>query len=534
MDACRGQAEILVVTPGVGVEVEPGPCSKVHLLALPPAGGGLEGLKREVERLKPSRVVVVVDPSRPEAAVYAVLAAAAAAGPTLVAVRGEGGAAGLARRALEEYGLEAAKAGSDEELLDLAVKALEELAPGRGSRLPGPLAPLASIIVLTSSLFIVFTLATGFPLNMVLEALGLYRAAELVSALSPSGVIAGVFDQAAGLAAERLGGWMGDAAVGILSGVGIVASLAPVVLLATLTVAALEDSGLLARIALGLHPLLRPLGFPSHALYPLLLSTGCNVPGVLSAKILPREARVAVAVAAPLVPCSARLAVIAAFSFALLPDPLSQALSAAGVYILSLLLAGATAALVYRLLGGPRLAVAVEPPPLRPPRVEYVYRIASEAVKELLLKMAGPIVVAAALIWLLAGGGHASSVGEALGGAVGRVFHLIDVEPGAAETLGIAAIVGATVKEVILEALAVRAGTADPIQAVESLQLTVSQAVAVLVFYTLYTPCIATAAAILTVTRSTRILALTTLYTLTLAAAAMLLVYNLLEVAGVG
>lgn len=534
MESCRDRVDLLIVTPGASLEAEPDPCSKVHVLALPPAGGGLDGLRRDVERLKPGRVVVAVDPSRPEAAVYAVLAAAAVAGTRRVAVRGEGEAARLARKALEERGQEAAKARSDDELLDLAAQVLEEMAPRRSIRHLGLLAPVASMLALTASLFAVFTLAMGFPLDIILEALGMHSAAELVSDLSPSGVIARVFDQAAGLAAERLGGWMGDAAVGVLSGVGIVASLAPVIILATVAVAVLEDSGLLARIILGLQPLLRPLGFPSQALYPLLLSTGCNVPGVLSGKSLPREARVAVAVAAPLVPCSARLAVIAVFSFAIMPDPLSQALSAAGVYIIALLFAGATAALVYRLQGGPRLTAVVEPPPLRPPRARHVYRVAGEAVRELLIKMAGPIVVAAALLWLLAGGGHASSVGEELGRAVGRVFYLIGVDPDTVETLGVAAIAGATVKEVILEAIAVRAGTPDPWQATATLHLTAPQAVAILVFFTLYTPCIATAAAILTTTGSPRILALTTLYTLTLATTAMTLVYYVLEVIGIG
>jgi len=526
---CRGRAELLVVTPGA--EAEPGPCTRVHLLALPPAGSGVEGLRREVERLSPRKVVVAAGSASPEAAVYAALAAAAAAGPERVHVAGSGWAASLAREALRELGSKARAASSDEELLDLAAELLAgkpEGAPGAAASL---LAPLASLAILLATLFTVFTLATGFPLNVLLEAAGLHGPAEALARYTPSGIIALAFEKAAALAAERLEGWAADAAVAVISGVGIVASLAPVVLLATAAVAALEDSGLLARAALGLQPLLRPLGLPGQAIYPLLLSTGCNVPGVLSAGSLPREARLAVAVAAPLVPCSARLAVIAAFSFAFLSSPLSQALAAAGVYTLALLLAGATAAAAYRLLGGPRLEVYTHLPPLRPPSPRAVYRASIAALRELLVRMSGPIALAAALLWLLAGGGHASPVGDALGSAAGRIFTLVDVDPGAAETLGVAAIAGATVKEVILEAIAVRVGTPDPREALATLSLKPSQAMAVLVFYTLYTPCIATAAAILAVTRSPKLLAATAAYTLALATAAMTLVYHVLEAA---
>ena len=89
---------------------------------------------------------------------------------------------------------------------------------------------------------------------------------------------------------------------------------------------------------------------------------------------------------------------------------------------------------------------------------------------------------------------------------------------------------GAVAKEMVLEALAVQAGTPNPWDAVEALGLTPVQAYATLLFYTLYTPCIATAAAIIAATRSLKVLAASYLISLASALTSMTLIYTLFEV----
>ncbi len=533
---CRERV-LVVATPGA--PARGGPCTDVYLLRL----GGLEGLREALSRSRPSRVLVVADPSRPEAAVYAA-AAVKALGHGKVEV--EASYPGLGDRIVEAADRVVEKLdGSplrEETLLRLAAEASASL-ESRWEALAealytGRLAPIASMATLITVLFAVFSVSTGFPLDFVLAGLGFPRAAELVAGLAPSNLIASLFDEARIIVEALLPGALGSVAAAVVNGVGVVASLAPVVALTVLAVAALQDSGLMARLALGLRPLTAPLGLPSQALYPLLVATGCNVPAIMTAERLGDGKLLnAVALAAPLVPCSARLAVIAAFSFALFSNPLLQAVAAASVYAVSIILAATVAGAAYRIQGGrepPRLAIDL--PPLRRPRLSPVLDAAIDAVKEFSAKIAGPIVAAAALIWLATSPEAPEAtrlLGEAVAGVVAPIFTLIGIEGWPAQVLALAAIAGAAAKEIVLEAIAVQAGTPHPWEAVAALGLNQAQAYAALLFYTLYAPCIATAAAILGATRSPKLLAASYALSIAVAVAAMTLAYKLAEVIGV-
>jgi Fe2+ transport system protein B len=77
----------------------------------------------------------------------------------------------------------------------------------------------------------------------------------------------------------------------------------------------------------------------------------------------------------------------------------------------------------------------------------------------------------------------------------------------------------------VVEYVAISAGAADPARALAGLGLTPQQALAAMVFFTLYMPCMWTAAAIYAATRRLSVAAGITAYSLVLAYTAMLLVY---------
>ncbi|MCE4610897.1 MAG: hypothetical protein F7B17_02875 [Desulfurococcales archaeon] len=528
---CRERV-LVVATPGAS----PGerPCAEVYILRL----GGVEGLRQALSRSRPHKVVVVVDSSRPEAAAYAA-AVVKALGYREVVVEAPNGldrmVLDVAEKALSRLGGRL----SEEELIEAVAEVFEEL-EGRWRAIvealySGPLAPLASMATLVATLFLVFSVSTGFPLDLILASLGLHGASSLVGELAPSNLISSLFEGASLAVESSIPGAVGSLFSAILNGVGVVASLAPVVGLTVLAVAALEDSGLMARVAIGLRPITAPLGMPSQALYPLLIATGCNVPAVVTAGRL-GDARLlkALSLAAPLVPCSARLAVIAAFSFALFKNPLMQAVAAASVYVASIVLATIVVGVAYRLQGGGDLPrISLDLPPLKKPSTPVILEATFEAVREFSVKIAGPVAVVAALIWSVTSPDSpeaARLLGDLLASVISPLFALADIQGHAADALAFAAVAGAVAKEMVLEALAVQAGTPNPWDAVEALGLTPAQAYATLLFYTLYTPCIATAAAIIAATRSLKVLAASYLISLASALTSMTLIYTLFEV----
>src|SRR5512147_1841822 len=74
----------------------------------------------------------------------------------------------------------------------------------------------------------------------------------------------------------------------------------------------LEDIGYMARAAYVTDRFMHLMGLHGKSFLPLFLGFGCNVPAVLGARIIEeRRARLLTIMLAPLVPCTARLAVVA-------------------------------------------------------------------------------------------------------------------------------------------------------------------------------------------------------------------------------
>ncbi len=107
---------------------------------------------------------------------------------------------------------------------------------------------------------------------------------------------------------------------GVIAGVGSVLSFFPVVLFLFLGLSFLEDVGYMARAAFVMDKFLHIFGLHGRSFIPLMVSTGCAVPGVMSARTLvnPRDRTLTVLIA-PLMMCGAKTPVIAMMSAAFFP-----------------------------------------------------------------------------------------------------------------------------------------------------------------------------------------------------------------------
>jgi ferrous iron transport protein B len=107
------------------------------------------------------------------------------------------------------------------------------------------------------------------------------------------------------------GSWVQGLIVdGVVAGVGMLLTFVPLMAIMFTLLAALEDSGYLARAAVVTDRLMRAVGLPGRAFLPLVVGFGCNVPAVSATRVLPdARQRLLTVLLVPFTSCSARLTV---------------------------------------------------------------------------------------------------------------------------------------------------------------------------------------------------------------------------------
>ncbi len=99
---------------------------------------------------------------------------------------------------------------------------------------------------------------------------------------------------------------------GVLGGAGAVVTFLPIMVIFFAAFALLEDTGYMARAAYVMDNLMHIMGLHGKSFLPLFLGFGCNVPAVMGTRVIDsKPARLLTTMLAPLVPCSARMAVVA-------------------------------------------------------------------------------------------------------------------------------------------------------------------------------------------------------------------------------
>ena len=99
---------------------------------------------------------------------------------------------------------------------------------------------------------------------------------------------------------------------GIIGGVGAVVGFLPLVMVMYFLLALLEDCGYMSRVSVVLDPVFKKVGLSGKSVIPLVVGTGCAVPGVMACRTIRDEGeRRATAMLAPFIPCGAKIPVIA-------------------------------------------------------------------------------------------------------------------------------------------------------------------------------------------------------------------------------
>lgn len=403
------------------------------------------------------------------------------------------------------------------------------------------LGPIASVSIISGIFLAVFAINTGFPLNVIFEMVGAPDLAEAIEAWSISGMLEEGFTWLAEQARAALStypDWFRSlVADGIIAGVGSVLIFLPLILVVFVALAMLEDSGIAPRMAVVFHEGLKRFGLSGKAVYPLVISLGCNVPGVMASRASTDEAeKFSIVFSMPFIPCQARLVVTLAFAYAISDNPLTQAGIVLYTYLIGLAVALITAKLVRRhLVGGKEPELILEIPPIHRPKAKVVWWLSWENTKHF-LKRAGIIILGLSIVvWALTSFGPSGYVpdqpAESWASDLGMMFEPVLRVYGLNQTqswiMGVSLVMGLAAKEVVLGTITMLYGEeVDPAAAIRSLEFTFPQIMALLTFITLYMPCLATVAVIYQETRSIKWTLLYVVYSLTIAFAASLAAFG--------
>jgi ferrous iron transport protein B len=188
---------------------------------------------------------------------------------------------------------------------------------------------------------------------------------------------------------------------GVLGGAGLVLTFLPILVVFFAALALLEESGYLARAAYVTDSFMHVLGLHGRSFLPLFVGFGCNVPAVMGARVIPsRSGRLLTILLAPLVPCSARLAVLAF----LVPVFFHRyALAVALLFVLAnlVVLAAVGVALSHTVFRGQHAAFIMELPLYHVPDRRSVARFVWSNTWAFLRKAGGLILLLSALVWTL-------------------------------------------------------------------------------------------------------------------------------------
>ena len=136
---------------------------------------------------------------------------------------------------------------------------------------------------------------------------------------------------------------------GIIGGVGAVVGFLPLVMVMYFLIALLEDCGYMARATVVLDPIFKRVGLSGKSVIPMVIGTGCAIPGVMACRTIRNEReRRTTAMLTPFMPCGAKIPVIALFAGAFFADAWWVS---ATMYLVGILLVLLGALLVKKITG---------------------------------------------------------------------------------------------------------------------------------------------------------------------------------------
>lgn len=308
-------------------------------------------------------------------------------------------------------------------------------------------------------------------------------------------------------------GWLVSLLVdGIIAGIGAVLGFVPQMLVLFLFLAILEDCGYMARIAFIMDRIFRKFGLSGKSFIPMLIGTGCGVPGIMASRTIESEKdRRMTIMTTTFIPCSAKLPIIALIAGALFHGASWVAPSAYFVGIAAIIMSGIILKKTRMFAGDPSPFV-MELPAYHVPKALNVLRSMWERGTSFIKKAGSIILLSTIFIWFTSNFGFVNGsftmleetqLNESflanLGSAISPLFAPLGWGDWQAS---VAAITGLVAKENVVATFGILYGFAEvaedgsEIWGTLAASFTVAAAYSFLVFNLLCAPCFAAIGAI--------------------------------------
>lgn len=205
-----------------------------------------------------------------------------------------------------------------------------------------------------------------------------------------------------GLTAVHCADWLqGLILDGIVGGVGAVLGFVPQMLVLFLFLAFLESCGYMARIAFVMDRVFRKFGLSGKSFIPMLIGTGCGIPGIMASRTIENERdRRMTVMTTTFIPCGAKLPIIALIAGALFGGAWWVAPSAYFVGIAAIVISGIMLKKT-RMFAGDPAPFVMELPAYHLPTVGNVLRSMWERAWSFIKKAGTVILLSAILLWFL-------------------------------------------------------------------------------------------------------------------------------------
>ncbi|MBR5359296.1 MAG: ferrous iron transport protein B, partial [Lachnospiraceae bacterium] len=293
---------------------------------------------------------------------------------------------------------------------------------------------------------------------------------------------------------------------GIIAGVGAVLGFVPQMLVLFFLLAFVEACGYMARIAFVLDRVFRRFGLSGKSFIPMLVGTGCGIPGVMASRTIENERdRRMTIMTTTFIPCGAKVPFIAMVAGAIFGGSAWVATSAYFIGIAAIIISGIILKKTKRFYGEPAPFV-MELPAYHMPTLKNVLRSMWERGWSFIKKAGTIILLSTIVIWFLSFFGNTPdgfrmleedeidmSILAALGNAIAWIF--IPLGWGNWEAT-VASITGLVAKENIVGTMGILYGAAGNAYDAIGAAFTSAQGMSFLVFNLLCAPCFAAIGAI--------------------------------------
>lgn len=203
-----------------------------------------------------------------------------------------------------------------------------------------------------------------------------------------------------GLDAINCASWLKGLIIdGIVAGVGAVLGFLPQMIILFILLAFLEACGYMSRIAFVLDRVFRKFGLSGKSFIPMLIGTGCGVPGIMSSRTIENERdRRMTIITTTFIPCGAKLPIIALIASALFNGAWWVAPSAYFIGIFAIVISGIMLKKTTMFKGDPAPFV-MELPAYHMPTFSNVMRSMWDRTSSFVKKAGSVILIASIVIW---------------------------------------------------------------------------------------------------------------------------------------